>query len=201
MAIEGLDGSGGTTQVAALEKRLRQEGIPVHATREPSDGPVGDLVRRVLRGQVEVSDDVLPYLFAADRRDHVDREVSPHLRAGTWVVTDRYLASSLAYQSLSMPFSRVVELNGDYPVPELTVFLDLAPFVCIRRIQARGHHPEHFERLDRLEAILEKYDQALRYCERRGGSVVSVDASLSPDRVADHVWAAVDQVLLRSVNA
>ena len=81
IAFEGLDGSGGTTQIGLYEAALRSEGRAVRRTREPSDGPVGALIRAQLASGV-VGDAVFGLLFAADRRDHLDRVVLPALEAG-----------------------------------------------------------------------------------------------------------------------
>ena len=110
VAMEGLDGSGGTTQVQRL-----CEALGAHATAEPSGGPVGQLIRASLRGEEPVADGVLPLLFAADRADHLEREILPRLAAGEIVVTDRYYASSLAYQSLVSPLAEVARLKVEYP--------------------------------------------------------------------------------------
>lgn len=185
IAIEGLDGSGGTTQTRALADLLRSRGIPTHTTREPSDGPIGQLIRRALRGAEPLSDLTLMHLFAADRQDHLDRVVRPRLDNGTWVLSDRYLASSLAYQSLFAPFSRVAEVNRDFPLPDLTVQLDLSPADCMARIDARGAPKERFERMDRLLAIQRGYEQALAWTEKRGGWVARIDASQPVEAVTE----------------
>jgi dTMP kinase len=107
VVLEGIDGSGTTTQVARLAERLRTMHVPVRATREPSDGPVGVLIRQVLTGRVIVPGGRSPgwatmaLLFAADRMDHVESEIAPFTAGGGVIVSDRYDASSLAYQSIS----------------------------------------------------------------------------------------------------
>ena len=107
MVLEGIDGSGTTTQVARLADRLRAEHAPVRTTREPSDGPIGTLVRQVLTGRVVVPGGRAPgwatmaLLFAADRMDHVECEIEPFVSVGGRHLSDRYDASSLAYQSVS----------------------------------------------------------------------------------------------------
>ena len=105
VVLEGIDGSGTTTQIARLAERLRGVRVPVRVTREPSDGPVGTLVRQVLTGRVVVPGGLAPgwatmaLLFAADRMDHVESEIEPFVAAGGVVLSDRYDASSLAYQT------------------------------------------------------------------------------------------------------
>src|SRR5215471_10435629 len=107
VVLEGIDGSGTTTQVAKLAERLRGLGVLVRHTREPSDGPIGTMVRQVLTGRIVIPGGRAPgwatmaLLFAADRMDHVESEIEPFLAQGGIVVSDRYDASSLAYQSVS----------------------------------------------------------------------------------------------------
>lgn len=187
VAIEGLDGSGGTTQTRLLSDWLRSRGRGVLVTREPSDLPVGLLIRDALRGRAPLGDAVLPYLFAADRRDHLDREILPGLARGEVVITDRYLASSLAYQSLVLDFDRVASLNADFLLPDLTVMLDLAPARCLERIGGRGAARERFEELEALEAVAAGYERALAWTAARGGPLLRVDGSLSPEAVAERI--------------
>src|SRR5690606_7064266 len=107
VVLEGIDGAGTTTQVARLTHRLRREKSAARATREPSDGPIGSLVRQILTGRIVVPGGRSPgwaamaLLFAADRMDHVEAEIEPFLAEGGVLVSDRYDASSLAYQSVS----------------------------------------------------------------------------------------------------
>src|SRR5215472_4321878 len=107
VVIEGIDGAGTTTQVGRLVDRLRKSEIDARGTREPSDGPVGTLIRQVLAGRVVVPGGRAPgwatmaLLFAADRVDHVEAEIEPALAKGSVIVSDRYDASSLAYQSVT----------------------------------------------------------------------------------------------------
>ena len=121
---------GGTTQVRELAEWLTTRAMPVLCTREPTDGPIGRLIRRALSPSDEasvLSDAVLPYLFAADRRDHLDRRVLPALHAGTTVITDRYVPSSLAYQGLTIGVDAAFELNAAFRAPDLTVVLEVSP--------------------------------------------------------------------------
>jgi dTMP kinase len=197
IAIEGLDGSGGTTQARLLadwlDARDARRG-PVVRTHEPSTGPVGRFIRQALLPDNEASvlgDNVLPYLFAADRRDHLDRTVLPALEAGRHVVTDRYYHSSLAYQSLSVGLHAVAELNAAFRAPDLTVFLDLDPEKSLVRIEARGAPVERFEAIDRLRRIHDAYDAVLVHCRTRGEHIVRIDADATISAVHDRVVAAV----------
>ncbi|MGH7327347.1 MAG: dTMP kinase, partial [Polyangiaceae bacterium] len=92
VVIEGIDGAGTTTQVARLVERLRKSKVDARATREPSDGPVGTLIRQVLAGRIVVPGGRAPgwatmaLLFAADRVDHVEAEIEPPIEHGAVIV-------------------------------------------------------------------------------------------------------------------
>src|SRR5574341_1198614 len=90
IALEGIDGAGTTTQAALLCDWLRGMGTRVHRTQEPSAGPIGQLLRLLLRGPLRVDPAAVALLFAADRLDHLAREIEPQLASGAHVVTDRY---------------------------------------------------------------------------------------------------------------
>lgn len=192
LTIEGLDGSGGTTQVERLRAAWgeRAPGREVVCTREPSPGPVGKLLRQAL-ADTTIGEGVLPYLFAADRRDHLDRVVLPALDRGAVVISDRYALSSLAYQSLAIGMDKVASLNADFPAPGLTIVLDLPPAECLARIVARGGTRERFESLGRLEEIAAAYDAAIAVARGWGWPIARIDAHGTPDEVAARVAAAV----------
>ena len=110
-----------------------------------------------------IGDAVLPFLFAGDRRDHLDREIIPALQRGTVVITDRYYHSSLAYQSLAVGLPAVASLNERFRAPDITIFLDLEPEISLARIEARGETPRAIWTLDKLRQI-EAYYAVLVHC-------------------------------------
>lgn len=194
IAIEGLDGSGGTTQVRLLAEALRASRV-VHATAEPSTGPIGKLIRDALGDRVALGDGVLPYLFAADRQDHLEREIGPRLAAGEVVITDRFTASSLAYQSLAAPIGFVATLNERFQAADLTIFLDLPLEECLARVEARGLPKDRFETLETLRSVGAAYGAALALLSARGHKIVSIDAHGSPAEVHERVISAVNPCL------
>ncbi len=197
IAVEGLDGSGGTTQVSLLADTLRAMGLEVVVTGEPTrDLPIGRVIRQALRGQEPLSDGVLPYLFAADRRDHLDRRILPALARGAWVISDRYLASSLAYQAMAVDFDYVVALNSRFRHPCLTLMLELEPAASLGRVAARGEALERFEVLETLERVHAGYHRALDWVRDQGASVAEIDASQGIEGVQRDVWTVVERELL-----
>ncbi|MEM2232478.1 MAG: dTMP kinase [Nitrososphaerota archaeon] len=154
IAIEGIDGAGKTVNALWLVRRLRSRGYRAVYTREPTDGPVGRLLRRMIeRGSVGPEMDAL--LFAADRLYHVRRFLEPKLRSGYVVVSDRYLFSSIAYQgALTGDRTWVELLNRHCPMPDLTLYLDVDPSTALRRKKAsRLRAFEDVEVLRRVRSV------------------------------------------------
>ena len=202
IVLEGLDGSGSTTQLRLLAEVLRLRGSPAPAeivcTAEPTSGPVGRLIREALAGRL-VGEGVLPYLFTADR---LDRVVLPALARGATVLSDRYLLSSLAYQSAVLPMARVDALNADFRAPDLTILMELPVEECLARIEARAREQsvqrEIFEHRERLIRIAAAYDQAAALRAAAGDHVVRLDASGSREAVHSRILAAVRDVTVSS---
>lgn len=202
VVLEGIDGAGTTTQVARLADRLRAQRVPVRATREPSDGPVGTVVRQVLTGRIVVPGGRAPgwatmaLLFAADRMDHVESEIEPFLAAGGVVVSDRYDASSLAYQSVSSgaEAKEAVEwirsLNRYVRRPDLTIVLDLSPDIAAERRSARGEVAQLYEQNEVQRALAAFYRDLARHMPT--DRVVVVEATGAIEQVHARVWAAYE---------
>jgi dTMP kinase len=193
IVLEGIDGAGTTTQTERLAARYGAE--VVAATREPSELPIGKLIRQLLRHELEPVDaTAMALLFAADRMDHVRRLIEPLLQAGRHVVSDRYLLSSLAYQSLTVDVEFVEAVNQRARTPDLTVFIDVPVEVAEARRLARGGQLELFDHRDTQLKVAAAYR---RQAERRRAdrSLVVVDGSLDAERVFAAVLAAVESCI------
>jgi dTMP kinase len=198
VVLEGIDGSGTTTQVARLTERLRAAGVSVRSTREPSDGPVGTLVRQVLTGRVIVPGGRAPgwatmaLLFAADRMDHVESEIEPFVSAGGVIVSDRYDASSLAYQSVSSGAEAreavewIRSLNRYVRRPDLTIVLDLHPEVAADRRMHRGEAAQLYEQNEVQRALSAFYSDLAAHMPN--DRIVVIDGGGSIDDVHARIW-------------
>ena len=196
ISVEGLDGAGTTTQVARLVERLQAAGHPTHRTFEPSDLPIGRMIRSSLRQEEGAPGrPALPWMFAADRADHLDREVLPAMDRGEHVVTDRYVPSSLAYQALEVDMDIVWSLNAHFRAPDLTVFVHVPVDLGLERIGARGSDREVYEKRDLLERVAANYEQALQRLTDRGDRIERIDGSASIDDVHAAIWAHVTALL------
>jgi len=157
VVLEGIDGAGTTTQTALLVASLRARGLTARATREPSDGPIGTLIRQVLAGRFVLPGGKAPnwatmgLLFAADRLDHVEAEIEPLLEKGGVIVSDRYDASSLAYQSVTSgrgghdAVEWIRTLNRHAIRPDVIVVVDVPADTAATRREARGEAAQLYE--------------------------------------------------------
>lgn len=191
IVLEGVDGAGTTTQARRLEAWLRGRGEVVHVTREPSDGPIGTLIRQVLTGRVVAGPPSIPaplrgesvaLLFAADRLDHLQSEIEPLLARGVHVVSDRYVLSSAAYQSLDAPLEWVQAINRYAPAPDLTILLRVAPEVALARIAEARTSTDRFERIEMQRHVAATYERVA--AELSPDRVLVLDGEASPDEVA-----------------
>lgn len=197
IVVEGLDGSGKSTQINHLRDHLQARGEACHVTAEPTELPTGRFVRGILRGDERVDPRTLAALFAADRIEHLfhpDQGVLAKLAAGYHVISSRYYFSSLAYQGEFIDTDWVAGINllAKQTLPaDLTIFLDLDPSVSMQRIAARAEATELYESLEKLTEVREGFRLAFnRY--GRGEHIVRIDASRSPVQVAEAIAAAVD---------
>jgi dTMP kinase len=188
IVLEGIDGAGTTTQTERLVAHLRARGGKAAATREPTGGPIGRLLREVLLGQHRMSDgtpvggSTMALLFAADRLDHLQREVEPLLAAGTDVVSDRYLLSSLAYQAVEADRAWVASLARGVRRPDLTILVDLPIEVAAERRRRAGRPVERYDADSTLARVAANYRQLAR---ETGATVIDGAATL------DEVTAAI----------
>ena len=160
IALEGIDGSGHTTQAHALAKALTDMGRTVHVTAQPSQGPVGKIIRDFLQGRVgefKHLQESLTLLFAADRLHHYDTEIKPKLASGIDVICDRYVLSSWVYQGLQVSEDWVRRTNQFAPLPELTLILDTPISDAKQRRDTRGGIQEIYEVQYLQETIRDRY--------------------------------------------
>lgn len=188
VVYEGIDGSGTTTQASTLAAYLRGQGVAVCETSEPTRGPFGAVIRQALEGRLEVDERALAVAFAADRYDHLfstDRGIVDRLNAGTWVICDRYVMSSVVYQAANGLTADWIQSINRFAIPaDLTIFIDTPVEECLARLAARGSIPDRYEREEMLRAVLDRYRRATAKPEPDSPLVV-VDGKGSVDEVFD----------------
>jgi dTMP kinase len=196
IVLEGLDGAGTTTQARRLVQHLGERGVPAHLTREPSDGPIGRLIREMLTGnhaipEQPISQSTFGLLFAADRLDHMQREVEPQLAAGVTVISDRWYHSSLAYQGTGADRDWIATINARARRPDLTIFLQVSPDVAAGRRVAAGRVQELFEDLRMQQDVDAGYRATIAELTAVGERIEVLDGELPPDAVFQQICALV----------
>ena len=187
IVLEGIDGSGTTTQLRLIGDWLARRRVRHHLTREPSDGPIGMLIRAVLGGRLRSAGGApfdrraLALLFAADRLDHVTSEILPRLADGVTVVSDRYVCSSLAYQAQDCPRAWVGEINRLVPVPDLCIFLRVDPRAAEGRMRRSRQTRDIFEQIAFQRRVAAGYERAVLAVPRR--RLLSIDGTLPVEAV------------------
>ena len=149
ITLEGIEGSGKSTSLETITDYLDNLNIEFIVTKEPGGGPLGrDLRKILLDKQSVITPEVELLLMMADRKDHLDNLVLPNLQNGVWIISDRYLDSSYAYQGggRQIDTSKIDLLTKllNLPLPDLTLLFDLSPEIALERAKNRSE-PDRFE--------------------------------------------------------
>jgi len=181
ICIEGLDGAGKTTQAKILVESLRAKGYDAIYTAEPTRGRIGQFIKKYcLHGEKRLSSVVEALLFAADRFEHVEKEILPALASGKIVVSDRYVYSSIAYQGaagLSLDWIRLV--NQHAVKPDLAIFIDVEPEIVVQRLKPKKSLMENIETQRRVREVYLKLVES--------GELCRVDGNKAEKAVADEI--------------
>ena len=188
IVIEGLDGSGKTTQAKTLTAKLCRTHNAIY-TAEPSKGKIGMFIRnRVLYGEKRPPTAIEALLFAADRIEHVQNEVLPALAEGRVVICDRYVYSSLAYQgSAGLNLDWIETINAHALKPDLALFIDVDPEAVQARLKSRKSVMENLETQRKVREIYQKFIEK--------GELIRVNGDKPKNMVADEILSAVTSFL------
>jgi len=183
ICIEGLDGSGKSTQAKILTKKLSKTYNALY-TAEPSQGKIGMFIRKRLYEKTRLPTVVEALLFAADRIEHVQNLVAPALSEGKVVVSDRYVYSSLAYQgSAGLSLEWIEAINANALKPDLCIFIDVEPKIVLDRLKRKRSVMENLQTQEKVREIY------LKYVEK--GELVKVDGGKSKREVTEALYAVV----------
>ena len=161
IVIEGLDGSGKSTQVKRLGEYLRAKGLPCITTYNPSSNKIGELARTATHGEFSLEVETFALLFSADLFQHYHEVIEPALSRGDYVICDRYYYSNIAYQGVdSAAIERIISYNQavmSQKKPDAVIYLDVPPEECMRRIIANRSETSIFEAPDKLKIQRERF--------------------------------------------
>ncbi len=201
IAVEGIDGSGKSTQAKILCQRLESIGAPAVCDFEPTDRRIGRLIREILAGSEKADPRTVALLFAADRLEHVTDKngILENLKNGISVVSDRYYFSSYAYQKLNMSLQWVMDINKwakELARPDIYLFIDVPIGVCLERIyKNRKTTSDIFENEQSLTAARNNFLEVFEKT-KNDENIVIVDGSGSLEEVADKVFEKVKPLYL-----
>lgn len=154
MVIEGLDGSGKSTQAKLIKEYIEKLGRQCLLTKEPTDwSEPGKKARAIIQKQIKTSPENLQKFMAQDREEHLRKEIAPNLKKGINVISDRYFFSTIAYGSLDCSPKWLKNLNSGFPIPDITLFIDTNTKTCIKRLESRGKKLDLFETEQKLKKI------------------------------------------------
>jgi dTMP kinase len=177
IALEGIDGSGKTTQAEGITNYFKQQGREVVRTREPrkKDGMIAELVQKILHGKTKIPPVAFQYLFTADREIHHEELVIPALKAGKVVITDRCFWSAIPYGLLDrrseldentieymLAAQSILSMYHQFIAPDYTFYLDISLDTAMKRIDKANEEKEIYEERGKLERIIKGYQWLLK---------------------------------------
>lgn len=192
LVVEGLDGAGTTTISARLAEALLARDLRVRLTAEPTNGPLGSLLRAHVQGGVNLDEHTAALLFTGDRADHLGQVIRPALRRGEWVVCDRYLLSTLAYQGAAgVSREAILAASQGFDVPDVTFVLDVAEDVRAQRLASRPSS-ERYESAELAGALRRSYEESIQLLRSAGHRIEVIDSSAAIESVLEDIVARLD---------
>ena len=198
ITLEGIEGSGKSTSLDTISQSLETLNIEFIVTKEPGGGPLGKELRKMLLDKkTSISSEVELLLMMADRKNHIENIVEPSLEKGIWVISDRYLDSSYAYQGggRQIEVSKIDLLTEllKLPIPDLTLLFDLSPEIALQRAKNRSE-------LDRFESEPIDFHQRIReaYLTLANDNIQRynvIDASKDIQNVKDQVQKQLNKFI------
>ena len=158
IVFEGIDGSGKSTQAKLLQEALKRNGIEVLLTKEPTDGPIGRVIRKGLRDELNFSMRTIQLLFTADRSYHLEKEIFPLLKKGINVICDRYFFSSIAFGGYEIDdINWLFQINQRFFLPDIVFLLEVSPKTAISRLKKERYSLTLFEKEEKLKKIAQNF--------------------------------------------
>mgnify|MGYP005831315333 CR=1 FL=1 len=198
ITLEGIEGSGKSTNLEVIKNLLDNNNINYIVTREPGGGPLGPHLRELLLNKDNsISPSVEMLLMMADRKDHVDNLIEPNLTKGTWVISDRYLDSTIAYQGggrqLNLNLITALSEELKLPTPDLTLLFDLSVDLALERAKKRSE-------LDRFEREPKEFHSRIRHSYLEQASINNRIKIIDSSKDIKSVSMQVENYILQFLN-
>ena len=197
ITLEGIEGSGKTSSIKSITDLLDKRNISYIVTREPGGSSIGKELRAILlHPDTEISPEVELMLMLSDRKDHVEKIILPNLEKGNWVVSDRFMDSSIAYQGGGRQLGKklIISLSEylNLPQPDLTLLFDLPVETSLSRVKARGD-------LDRFEKEEIEFHKRIRntyldLATNNSNRIKIIDSSQKIESMLNNVKQAIEKL-------
>ena len=197
ITLEGIEGSGKTSSLKSITDLLDKKNISYVVTREPGGSSIGKELRAILLDpETEISPEVELMLMLSDRKDHVEKIILPNLEKGNWVVSDRFMDSSIAYQGGGRQLGKklIISLSEylNLPQPDLTLLFDLPVETSLSRVKARGE-------LDRFEKEELEFHKRIRntyldLATNNSNRIKIIDSSQKIESMLNNVKQAIEKL-------
>ena len=197
ITLEGIEGSGKTSSIKSITDLLDKKNISYIVTREPGGSSIGKELRAILLDpDTKISPEVELMLMLSDRKDHVEKIILPNLQKGNWVVSDRFMDSSIAYQGGGRQLDKnlIISLTEylNFPQPDLTLLFDLPVEISLSRVRARGE-------LDRFEKEELEFHKRIRntyldLAKNNSNRIEIVDSSQNIESMLNNVKQAIEKL-------
>ena len=189
IVFEGIDGAGTSTQIKKICEKNPQK---FFQTAEPTSLETGKFLRRMLGGEFSVDEKTNSFLFAADRAEHLygKNGIIEQINNGKTVISDRYLFSSLAYQSISCGEELPKLLNSTFPLPEILFFFEIDPEISLKRVDSRNEKKEIYEKIETQKKIAMEYEKIISEYENDASckmKIIRIDATKSIEEISDTI--------------
>jgi dTMP kinase len=200
IAFEGLDGSGKSTQIKPLAENLKAQGFKVYTTAEPTESPIGLMIKDIFKHKMEADHRTIAALYAADRLEHVLNKkdgILKKLGEGYTVISDRYYFSSYAYHGTHMDMDWVIEINSlaaGLLRPDLTIFIDVPIDVCVKRLYQGRKITELYEDEENLNHVRKKYFEAFEKMKEKE-TIFIADGNRAANTISKDIWMQVSGLI------
>jgi len=196
IVLEGIDGSGKSTQAKLLTEQLEHLGHKVYITAEPTKSPMGVLIRDIFNHKMEADHKVIAGLFVADRLHHLTNKVDgvlQKLAEGYTVIMDRYYFSSYAYHSAHMDMQWVIDANrmsAELLRPDINIFIDIPIEISMERIVNNRTNIELYETQENQTKVREKYFEAFQLLNKVENIFIT-NGNRDEEEIAADIWERV----------
>ena len=189
IVFEGIDGAGTSTQIKKICEKNPQK---FFQTAEPTSLETGKFLRKMLGGEFSVDEKINSFLFVVDRVEHLygKNGIIEQINNGKTVISDRYLFSSLAYQSISCGEELPKLLNSTFPLPEILFFFEIDPEISLKRVDSRNEKKEIYEKIETQKKIALEYEKIISEYENNPSctmKIIRIDATKSIEEISDTI--------------